>query len=188
MISTAKNFSTHPTRGDDSGVREHAGGRGCPTIDATLMRKLIDPRQVGPGSLLRDSDPLTDPRPDPASGPSSWYRLCRVTPGDQTQYQWGNTMSDPERTREKRLRRMAARQGLRLEKSRRRDPRALDYGGYFIVEGPPRTPGGDNWRARVLLTGEYGIDLDAAEAFLLDSERAAARRAGETGDAGDHVH
>jgi len=34
---------------------------------------------------------------------------------------------------ENRLRRMAARQGLRLEKSRRRDRRALDYGTYQLV-------------------------------------------------------
>ncbi|HWK18748.1 MAG TPA: hypothetical protein VNR66_14950, partial [Solirubrobacteraceae bacterium] len=39
-----------------------------------------------------------------------------------------------ERTREQRLRRMADRQGLRLEKSRTRDPRAIDYGGWMIVD------------------------------------------------------
>jgi hypothetical protein len=35
-------------------------------------------------------------------------------------------------TREARVRRMAARQGLTLVKSRRRDPRALDYGRFTI--------------------------------------------------------
>lgn len=34
---------------------------------------------------------------------------------------------------ENRLRRMADRQGLRLEKSRRRDPLARDYGEIYIV-------------------------------------------------------
>jgi hypothetical protein len=34
---------------------------------------------------------------------------------------------------ENRLRRMAARQGLRLEKSRRRDPHALGFGTYQLV-------------------------------------------------------
>ena len=35
---------------------------------------------------------------------------------------------------ENRLRQIAERQGLRLIKSRRRDPRALDYGGWRIVD------------------------------------------------------
>jgi hypothetical protein len=39
-----------------------------------------------------------------------------------------------EKVRENRLRRMADRQGLRLEKSRRRDPRAIDYGMYTLVD------------------------------------------------------
>jgi len=43
-------------------------------------------------------------------------------------------MTDSEKIRENRLRRMADRQGLRLVKSRRRDPRAVDYGGYMLVD------------------------------------------------------
>lgn len=39
-----------------------------------------------------------------------------------------------EKIRENRLRRMAARQGLRLVKSRRRDPRAFDYGRYMLLD------------------------------------------------------
>ena len=38
-----------------------------------------------------------------------------------------------EKIRENRLRAAAQRQGFRIVKSRRRDPRALDYGGYMIV-------------------------------------------------------
>jgi len=38
-----------------------------------------------------------------------------------------------EKTRENKLRRMADRYGLRLLKSRARDPRALTYGGYQLV-------------------------------------------------------
>lgn len=38
-------------------------------------------------------------------------------------------------TRENRLRRMAARQGLKLVKSGRRDPLAIDYGLYQIHDG-----------------------------------------------------
>jgi hypothetical protein len=44
-------------------------------------------------------------------------------------------MTTAEATRERRLRRMAERQGLALTKSRRRDPRALDYGRYRLVRG-----------------------------------------------------
>jgi len=39
-----------------------------------------------------------------------------------------------EKIRENRLRRMADRQGYALVKSRRRDPHALGFGGYMIVE------------------------------------------------------
>lgn len=48
-------------------------------------------------------------------------------------------MSDADKIRENRLRRMADRQGLALRKSRRRDPRAIDYGAYGLVD--PRTGG-----------------------------------------------
>jgi hypothetical protein len=40
-----------------------------------------------------------------------------------------------EKARENRLRRMAERRGLRLEKSRRRDPGALTYGRYWLLRG-----------------------------------------------------
>lgn len=39
-----------------------------------------------------------------------------------------------DKVRENRLRRMAERQGLELRKSRRRDPRAKDYGRWYIVD------------------------------------------------------
>jgi hypothetical protein len=38
------------------------------------------------------------------------------------------------KVRENRLRRMADRQGLRLVKSRSRDPRAVDYGLYALID------------------------------------------------------
>lgn len=41
-------------------------------------------------------------------------------------------MSD--KARENRLRRKAERQGLTLLKSRRRDPDAIDFGGFMIVD------------------------------------------------------
>ena len=42
-------------------------------------------------------------------------------------------MSD-EKIWENRLRRMAERQGLKLEKCKRRDPRAIGYGTYQLVD------------------------------------------------------
>jgi hypothetical protein len=41
---------------------------------------------------------------------------------------------EQQKVREARLRRAAARQGLRLQKSRRRDPRARDYGRYWLTD------------------------------------------------------
>jgi hypothetical protein len=38
------------------------------------------------------------------------------------------------KVRENRLRRAADRQGLRLEKSRSRDPNAIDYGLYALID------------------------------------------------------
>ena len=39
-----------------------------------------------------------------------------------------------EKVRENRLRRVAARRGLLLQKSRRRDPQALGYGRFMLVD------------------------------------------------------
>lgn len=56
---------------------------------------------------------------------------------------------------ENRVRRMARRQGLRLVKSRRRDPRALDYGLYTLVDIESNaTVGGGH------------LHIDQAEAYL----------------------
>ena len=65
-----------------------------------------------------------------------------------------------EKVRENRLRRMAERQGLRLEKSRRRDPRAVDYGTYQLVD--PAT----NTLVSYGLGGGYGLNLDEIEHAL----------------------
>jgi hypothetical protein len=66
-----------------------------------------------------------------------------------------------EITREKRLRRAAARQGLRLSKSARRDPHANDYGKYRVEN--PHLSG-------VIVAGgspyDYSLDLDGVEAVL----------------------
>lgn len=66
-------------------------------------------------------------------------------------------MSDLEhKVRENRLRRMARRQGLELVKSRRRDPRAIDYGLYWLVKATAAEP----------QTGQHGMTLDQIEAYL----------------------
>lgn len=65
-----------------------------------------------------------------------------------------------EKVRENRLRRMAERQGLKVSRSRRRDPRALDYGGYMLTDAS--TNG-------VVLGGSpiaYSATLDEIEAYL----------------------
>ena len=67
-------------------------------------------------------------------------------------------MSDD--VRENRLRRAAHRQGLRLERSRRRDPHALDFGTYRLLNS--RT-------AAVVAVGSesgYGLTLDQVERHL----------------------
>lgn len=43
-------------------------------------------------------------------------------------------MEVEEKVRENKLRRIAQRRGFRIEKSRRKDPDALDYGGYMLIK------------------------------------------------------
>ncbi|MEU8220897.1 hypothetical protein AB0C47_34715 [Micromonospora taraxaci] len=62
-----------------------------------------------------------------------------------------------DKVRENRLRRMADRQGLTLVKSRRRDPRALDFGVYWLADPSTST----------MRTGERGLSLDEIEAYLV---------------------
>jgi hypothetical protein len=67
----------------------------------------------------------------------------------------GMASSTQEKVRENRLRRMASRQGLQLMKSRRRDPRALDYGTYWLVDASGvEVARGDVDAIEARLTGE----------------------------------
>jgi hypothetical protein len=52
-------------------------------------------------------------------------------------------MDQPEKVRINKLRRMAARQGYELRKTRRIDPRATDYGTFTLVpaKGKPKAFG-----------------------------------------------
>jgi hypothetical protein len=67
-------------------------------------------------------------------------------------------MNTDEKIRENRMRRMAHRQGLALVKSKRRDPRAVGYGGYLLVD-----------ERNVVVAGDpkHGADLDQIEKALL---------------------
>ena len=65
-----------------------------------------------------------------------------------------------EKGRENRLRRMAERQGLRLERSRRHDPRASSYGLYALK----------TWKTRQLVSepgvrDDHALTLDEVEQY-----------------------
>jgi hypothetical protein len=64
------------------------------------------------------------------------------------------TMDPAQKVRENRLRRVADRRGLRLVKSPRRDPRALDYGTYRLVD------------LRTDSSASETLTLDEIEAYL----------------------
>ena len=71
---------------------------------------------------------------------------------------WPPSDNTARKTRETRLRRMAERRGLRLKKSRQRDPKALDFGKFWLVGEP-----GNN---RIEL-----VDLDDLERYLTSNSR-----------------
>ncbi len=67
------------------------------------------------------------------------------------------SQSSAEKVRENRLRRMAERRQLALRKSRRRDPKAFDYGRYWLIDS--NTNG--------LVAGDQtGMSLDEVEHWL----------------------
>jgi len=69
-------------------------------------------------------------------------------------------MSENPKVRENRLRRMAERQGLMLQKSKRRDPKAIDFGGYMLIDAATNTA--------VLGSTSFAFsaDLDEIETYL----------------------
>jgi hypothetical protein len=69
-------------------------------------------------------------------------------------------MTPADKVRENRLRRMASRRGLILEKCPRRDPGAIDYGTYRLV----RASDGSLYANR--LGQKYGMTLDSVERDL----------------------
>ena len=71
----------------------------------------------------------------------------------------------PDKVRENRLRRMAERQGLEIQKSRRRDRRAIDYDRWLILD--PHT---NTIVAGAEGTFRHGMTIDAVEAYLMGDE------------------
>ena len=69
-------------------------------------------------------------------------------------------MSKQEKAREANARRLAARQGLQLTRSRVRDARAFGFGGYMLIDADVNT----------VVYGAhpyaYSLDLDEVEAYL----------------------
>jgi hypothetical protein len=80
---------------------------------------------------------------------------ARITPSAR----WN--MGESDKVRENRLRRMADRQGLLLRRARRRDPRALDYGRYVLVDAQTNFV-----VAGTGALGRYEFTLDDVETFL----------------------
>lgn len=64
-------------------------------------------------------------------------------------------MTTTTKAHENQLRRTAARQGLRLIRSRTRNPRAADYGMYALMD-----------QSNVLVAGEFTQDLDGIATYL----------------------
>ena len=67
-------------------------------------------------------------------------------------------METTDKDRENRLRQMADRQGFRIEKSRRREPRAWDFGTYQLIANDTKG---------VVFSGGGGT-LDDVEDYLTD--------------------
>lgn len=67
-----------------------------------------------------------------------------------------SSMSPDEKVKENRLRRTADRRGFRLTRSRRRDPRAVDFGRYWLTDK----------RTSALVTPDAGLTLDEVEEYL----------------------
>lgn len=71
-----------------------------------------------------------------------------------------------EKVRENRLRRMAERQGLKLVKSRRRDPLAVDYDLYALISQKEAAISG-GWKEG----GRFGYTIDEVETILTNGTR-----------------
>lgn len=72
-------------------------------------------------------------------------------------------MEQWEKSRENRLRRVAARRGFKISRCRRFDPKAVGYGTYHILDDGGRIVAGDICK--------YGLTLDDVETWLENPEQ-----------------
>ena len=118
-------------------------------IDARQRQVIIDARQQETSSGLFGALEVAA-----AEGRARLAELLALSP-------------DQYKSSENRLRRMANRQGLQLQKSRRRDRTAADYRKYMLVDANTTdVPTGGNW----------SLDLADVEAILLGASGPAMRR------------
>ena len=87
------------------------------------------------------------------------------------QHERGRPLSNAEKVRENRLRRMAKRQRLALVKSRRRDPRAWDYGAYGLIDLSLFADSDGSDMRYDYLDGAGGMSLDEIETRLTGADR-----------------
>jgi hypothetical protein len=66
-------------------------------------------------------------------------------------------MGQEEKVRDNRLRRVAERRGMKLIRSRRRDPKALDYSLYWLTDA----------RTGEMVSPEAGLGIDEIERRFL---------------------
>lgn len=75
----------------------------------------------------------------------------------------GGTMDQELKVKENRARRKLDRMGMRLMKSRRRDERALDFGGYMIVDK------NTNYVQAGGTPGAFSMSIEEIENWIEDS-------------------
>ena len=95
------------------------------------------------------------------NGGQPWDDHSAITSGLTSSITTGivSSMTDTDKVRENRLRRAAQRQSLMLTKSRRRDPRATDFGKYKLIDKS------SGWGPQSFIGG-YEMSLDDVEAAL----------------------
>jgi hypothetical protein len=70
-----------------------------------------------------------------------------------------------DKVRENRIRQMAARRGFRVQKSRRRDPGAIGYGRFQLIDAA------NNMIVLGSLRHEYDATLDEIESYLAEGHK-----------------
>jgi hypothetical protein len=84
---------------------------------------------------------------------------------------WEDVVDQTEKVRENRLRRKAVRQGLQLVKSRTRDPDALDFRRYMLIDVRPSASTFREVAAGREGQREYTLTLDEIENYLTSARK-----------------